>query len=197
MSKVRIASVIKRLHFGGDETRLLSFARHLDRERFDHRVIVVQSVEEDPGRQTGPMLAAFQDAGVDVVVLGRDIVSVTATPAPVSAGPVRRLVRTSPSAAAVLRQASSTIVPRVPPARRGRPAELRDGLRSRRRARLVGAPGRRLHRVLRRALAPSSRSSNRSGSWPSTQVDAFITDAEATLTEVRAAGGGASAPGWW
>ncbi len=86
MAKIRVASVIKRLHIGGDETRLLSLARHLDRERFDHKVVVVQGVDAERDRKSGPMLAAFRDAGVDVVVLGKDIVSVTATPAPVRAG---------------------------------------------------------------------------------------------------------------
>jgi glycosyltransferase involved in cell wall biosynthesis len=103
VEKVRVASVIKRLHIGGDQVRLLSFASSVDRDRFEHVVIVVQGTDSERDDRIGPMMAAYRDAGVDVVVLGKDIVSVTGTPAPVSAGPRRRAADLL-AAVAVLRQ---------------------------------------------------------------------------------------------
>jgi glycosyltransferase involved in cell wall biosynthesis len=103
MEKVKVASVIKRLHIGGDQVRLLSFATSVDRDRFEHVVIVVQGVDEERDQRIGPMLRAFRDSGVEVVILGKDIVSVTGTPAPVSAGPGRRIADLV-SAVSVLRQ---------------------------------------------------------------------------------------------
>jgi glycosyltransferase involved in cell wall biosynthesis len=100
MTRLKVVSVVKRLHVGGDETRLVSLARHLDHERFEHLVVVAQGVTGRDEGQAEPMLRALREA-VEVVVLDRDIVSVTATPAPVRAGPVRR-VRDVGSAAAVL-----------------------------------------------------------------------------------------------
>ena len=91
MEKVKVASVIKRLHIGGDQVRLLSFATNVDRDRFEHVVIVVQGVDEDRDQRIGPMLRVFRESGVEVIILGKDIVSVTGTPAPVSAGAGRRI----------------------------------------------------------------------------------------------------------
>jgi glycosyltransferase involved in cell wall biosynthesis len=99
--KVRIASVIKRLHIGGDQVRLLSYAKTVDRERFEHVVVVVHPIDDERDARVGPMLRQFQDAGVDVEVIDREVVSVTGTPAPVSAG-LRRRARDVRNAWAVL-----------------------------------------------------------------------------------------------
>ncbi len=89
--RIRVLSIIKRLHIGGDQVRLLSFATAVDRERFEHVVLVVQGTDEARDATVGPMLATYRDAGVEVVVLGREIVSMTATPRPTRAGPRRRV----------------------------------------------------------------------------------------------------------
>lgn len=100
---VRIASLIKRLHIGGDQVRLLSFAAAVDRERFEHVVIVVEQPDEQRDATVGPMLGAFRAAGVEVVVLGHDIESVTATPRPTRVG-LRRRVADVGAGLATLRQ---------------------------------------------------------------------------------------------
>lgn len=99
--QIRVASVIKRLHIGGDQVRLLSFGTAVDRDRFSHVVVVAQGVDEERDARVGPILRRYVDAGVDVEVIGRDIVSVTGTPAPTRAGLQRRLTDLG-NAAAVL-----------------------------------------------------------------------------------------------
>jgi len=64
-----VASVIERLHVGGDENRLLTFSRALDRSRFRHLVIVGLGVEAEADRRIGPMLRRYEEHGVDVEVL--------------------------------------------------------------------------------------------------------------------------------
>jgi glycosyltransferase involved in cell wall biosynthesis len=72
---VRIATVIKRLHVGGDETRLLMLARSLDKSRFEQTVYVVNQSDEERDHRMGPMRQRYADAGVHVEVLGAEIMS--------------------------------------------------------------------------------------------------------------------------
>ena len=71
--RIRVASIIKRLHVGGDENRLLSFATHVDRDRFDHLVVVVVPTDAERDRRIGPMLDSYRDAGVAVEILGIEV----------------------------------------------------------------------------------------------------------------------------
>jgi glycosyltransferase involved in cell wall biosynthesis len=64
----RILSIIGGLGFGGAEQRLLSFARNLDRERFEQTVLILNGVAaagRDPGAPA--MLTSFEQAGVRVL----------------------------------------------------------------------------------------------------------------------------------
>lgn len=70
---IRVATVIKRLHIGGDQVRVLTFARHLDRTRFEHVVLVVQPVDAERDERMGPILQRYRDEGVEVVTLGFEV----------------------------------------------------------------------------------------------------------------------------
>jgi glycosyltransferase involved in cell wall biosynthesis len=70
--RLRIASFYRTLGTGGDENRLLSFARTLDRSRFDHTVAVAFPPGADEAGTEGPMLAEYRQAGVEVTTLEED-----------------------------------------------------------------------------------------------------------------------------
>ncbi len=70
VSRIRVASLIATLGFGGSENRLLSFARTIDRSRFEHLVITLYRPDEDYERRKGTLRQAYQDAGVEVLDLG-------------------------------------------------------------------------------------------------------------------------------
>lgn len=57
---------------GGDENRLLSFGGHVDRERFDHRVLMTVAPSPAANASLGDMLPAYRAAEIDVQVVGKD-----------------------------------------------------------------------------------------------------------------------------
>lgn len=67
--KIKIASIVNELLFGGDENRLLSFSRAIDRTRFDHRVVCIK--RPDPAVESfyGTMRGHYAAAGIPVVDL--------------------------------------------------------------------------------------------------------------------------------
>jgi glycosyltransferase involved in cell wall biosynthesis len=68
-----VASVIKRLHVGGDETRLLTFARCVDETAVEHVVVVVNPTDQERDSRIGVMLQHYRDTGVDVVTLDNEV----------------------------------------------------------------------------------------------------------------------------
>jgi glycosyltransferase involved in cell wall biosynthesis len=68
--RVRIASVIADLGFGGSENRLLSFGKTIDRSHFDHVVIVLYRPDDRHARQVGSLRPAFAAAGIELIELG-------------------------------------------------------------------------------------------------------------------------------
>ena len=68
--RIRIASLITNVGFGGTANRLLSFARTIDKSRFDHVVISIYRKDESFAREIGSLHQAYVDAGVEVVDLG-------------------------------------------------------------------------------------------------------------------------------
>jgi glycosyltransferase involved in cell wall biosynthesis len=68
--RIRIVSLINELLFGGDENRLLSFSRTIDRARFDHRVVCIKRPDDDFESYYGTMRGHYATAGVDVADLG-------------------------------------------------------------------------------------------------------------------------------
>ena len=60
---------------GGDETRLLTLARLLDREAFEHVVVVVNPTDDERDARIGAMLDRYRSAGVEVVVLGEELLA--------------------------------------------------------------------------------------------------------------------------
>jgi glycosyltransferase involved in cell wall biosynthesis len=71
--RIGVLSVIADLHFGGDENRLLSFARTVDSQRFDHRVVTLARQDPEMDRRRGSMRQQYADAGVDVIELGEPL----------------------------------------------------------------------------------------------------------------------------
>jgi glycosyltransferase involved in cell wall biosynthesis len=71
--RIRVASVIKRLHVGGDETRLLNLARFLDKSTVHHVVVVVNPTDSERDSRIGEMLRRYHEAGIEVIVLGNEL----------------------------------------------------------------------------------------------------------------------------
>jgi glycosyltransferase involved in cell wall biosynthesis len=69
-AKIKIVSLINELLFGGDEGRLLSFSRAIDRSRFDHRVLCIKQADADFDRTYGTMRGQYREAGIDIADLG-------------------------------------------------------------------------------------------------------------------------------
>ena len=68
-TKLNVVSLIETLHIGGDENRLLTLARHIDRDRFRHRVILMAPPSAESEAQLGPILGAYKDSGIRVDVI--------------------------------------------------------------------------------------------------------------------------------
>jgi glycosyltransferase involved in cell wall biosynthesis len=68
-AKVNVVSLIETLHIGGDENRLLTLARHIDRDRFRHRVILMSPPSPESESQLGPILGAYRDCDIRVDVV--------------------------------------------------------------------------------------------------------------------------------
>lgn len=72
MSKrLTVLSLVHNLFFGGDQTRLLSFAKTYDRERFHHLVASIHLPDEEYMSRFGSMREQFASEGVDVIELGK------------------------------------------------------------------------------------------------------------------------------
>ncbi len=70
MKRLRIATIYTELGFGGDENRLLAFARSLDRDCFEHLVVTCVPSDAASEAHTGPMAACYRAAGIRTVCLG-------------------------------------------------------------------------------------------------------------------------------
>jgi glycosyltransferase involved in cell wall biosynthesis len=68
--RVRVLSVLNELYFGGHEHRLLSLARSIDHERFEHSVLTLTR-DPDDAAERGAMRQQFRAAGIQVEDLGR------------------------------------------------------------------------------------------------------------------------------
>lgn len=68
--KIRVLAVIQELIVGGDENRLLTLAKAIDRSRFDFLVVTLKHQSDSMDRRYGSMRAAFADAGIQVRDLG-------------------------------------------------------------------------------------------------------------------------------
>jgi glycosyltransferase involved in cell wall biosynthesis len=72
-ARLRIASFSKRLQVAGDENRLLSFSRSVDRTRFDHFVIVAVATDDERNARIGPMVKRYQEAGIELEILNLEL----------------------------------------------------------------------------------------------------------------------------
>jgi glycosyltransferase involved in cell wall biosynthesis len=68
--RIHILSVIDDLHFGGDEYRLLAFARSLDRERFQHTVVTLMKEDRVLGEKYGSMRDQYRQSEVRLIDIG-------------------------------------------------------------------------------------------------------------------------------
>ena len=67
---IRILTVINELLFGGDENRLLNFAREVDRDRFDLTIATLKRPNPVFESRYGTMRGQFARAGIEVIDLG-------------------------------------------------------------------------------------------------------------------------------
>lgn len=67
---LRVATLFTQLYLGGDEQRVLTFARAHDRSRIHHVVLVMVEPSQERGALYGPIADRYREAGVEVVSLG-------------------------------------------------------------------------------------------------------------------------------
>jgi glycosyltransferase involved in cell wall biosynthesis len=67
--RLRIASIYETLHLGGDEQRLLNFARGLDRSRYEHVLFCLEDPPQERVERLGSARQVFEEHGVEVVML--------------------------------------------------------------------------------------------------------------------------------
>lgn len=68
--KINVLSFVTDLHFGGDENRILAFARSIDSSRFTHVVVTINRASAELDQSFGTMRHEFADAGIEVIDLG-------------------------------------------------------------------------------------------------------------------------------
>lgn len=178
--RIRVASVLECLAIGGDENRLLAFARTLDRSRFDHLVVAFRPVDEgNPQMQL--LLEWLRETGSEILVLGLDTRSLRH--APEQAG-LRRWTAPARDAATYV-----DLVRRLARLFRERRIDLVDArlemgtIFGTIAARLAGVPA-----VVSTAYTPRAWSGPFRyvlGQAIYTQVDALVSDAEATIGDYR------------
>jgi glycosyltransferase involved in cell wall biosynthesis len=69
--RIHILSVIDDLHFGGDEYRLYTFAKSLDRCRFDHTVLTLMKADRTIGDKYGSMRGQYRQANIRLMDIGQ------------------------------------------------------------------------------------------------------------------------------
>ena len=112
MKRLRVASLFTELAIGGDENRVLSFAREVDRTRFDHLVVTLVEADAETSRRAGPMEPRYRDAGIECISLGlRRRADETRLPRPASAlRDGARLLSTARRLAALFRREAIDVV---------------------------------------------------------------------------------------
>ncbi|HEY3676456.1 MAG TPA: glycosyltransferase family 4 protein [Candidatus Tumulicola sp.] len=68
--RIGILSVVNSFAYGGDEHRMLSFARHIDRRRFDHRIAVIKSPDAGIDSLYGSLRQEYESARIPLIDLG-------------------------------------------------------------------------------------------------------------------------------
>ncbi len=68
--RIRILSVVNSLAYGGDEHRMLSFATHIDRQRFDHHIVVIKLPDADVDALYGSLRQEYASARIPLIDLG-------------------------------------------------------------------------------------------------------------------------------
>jgi glycosyltransferase involved in cell wall biosynthesis len=65
-NKIRVISLTNTVGFAGGEARILSFAKTIDRDRFQHRVVCVKRLDPDSAPEDAAMRRQFESAGIPV-----------------------------------------------------------------------------------------------------------------------------------
>jgi glycosyltransferase involved in cell wall biosynthesis len=68
--RVRVLSVVNGLAYGGDEHRMLSFAKHIDRQRFDHHIAVIKAPDARLDATYGSLREEYVSARIPLIDLG-------------------------------------------------------------------------------------------------------------------------------
>lgn len=69
MKRLKVLSVMNTLNFGGGECRLLSLAKQIDRERFDHIVLMIKRDNPVCERPLGSLRPHFEAANIEIETL--------------------------------------------------------------------------------------------------------------------------------
>ncbi|MBV8368436.1 MAG: glycosyltransferase family 4 protein [Candidatus Eremiobacteraeota bacterium] len=68
--RISILSIANDVPHGGDENRLLSFSQHIDRDRFDHHVVIVKAADPAIDARFGTLRGEFRARGIPLIELG-------------------------------------------------------------------------------------------------------------------------------
>lgn len=68
--RLRVLSIVNDLVHGGDEHRLLSYARHVDRREIDHHVVVIKEPDSEVDERYGSLRGEYAAAGIPLIELG-------------------------------------------------------------------------------------------------------------------------------
>ena len=69
-SKIKVCSVVGALTYGGGERRILALGKQIDRERFDHSVLVLNEFDKSQDLLRGSLLEEYRCANIRVETLG-------------------------------------------------------------------------------------------------------------------------------
>jgi glycosyltransferase involved in cell wall biosynthesis len=70
--RTSVLSVIGGLQFGGDENRLLTLSKFIDRGRFDHKILVIKRETPELAERFGTLRPRFIEAGAEIIDLNVD-----------------------------------------------------------------------------------------------------------------------------
>jgi glycosyltransferase involved in cell wall biosynthesis len=68
--RISVLSVENDMPHGGDENRLLAFAQHVDRTRFDHHVAVIKADDPEIAARYGSLRPEYAKRGIPLIELG-------------------------------------------------------------------------------------------------------------------------------
>jgi glycosyltransferase involved in cell wall biosynthesis len=69
--RIRVCSVVGDLFFGGGQSRILTLARNIDRQRFEHTIVTINRFDVEKDQRLGSLRDEFQATDIVVESLGK------------------------------------------------------------------------------------------------------------------------------